>query len=224
MGSLLNSERKVGRVERSIRLRLIVPAYLAVVAGCTTEQVFRSLERTYPPSQVSAQPIVGATPKANASKSARPSGGTGPVASPARLAAPTIQQAASPAAPLSTHVIHDSSVKPAANDVPHPPPSPLVFPPPEADYPIDLATALRLADVSNPTIGVARTMILEALALQLTARTLLLPSLNSGVSYHGHNGLLQRSSGKMIDVSLQSVFTRLGRKPCRRRARRRCPA
>ena len=42
---------------------------------------------------------------------------------------------------------------------------------PPAHYPIDLATALRLADVSNPTIGAARTMILEALALQLTART-----------------------------------------------------
>jgi outer membrane protein TolC len=49
-------------------------------------------------------------------------------------------------------------------------------------------------------------MILEALALQLTARTLLVPSLNSGVSYHGHDGLLQRSSGKMIRVSLQSLY------------------
>ncbi len=70
------------------------------------------------------------------------------------------------------------------------------MPPPAATYPIDLATALRLADVANPTIGAARTMILEALALQLTARTLLLPSLNSGVTYHGHDGLLQRVSGQ----------------------------
>jgi len=73
-----------------------------------------------------------------------------------------------------------------------------------------MATALRLADVGNPTIGAARTMILEALALQLTARTLLLPSLNSGVSYHGHNGVLQRSSGKIIDVSLQSLYAGAG--------------
>ncbi len=55
-----------------------------------------------------------------------------------------------------------------------PAPSPLVMPPPPAVYPIDLATALKLADVSNPTIGASRTMILEALALQLAARTLLL--------------------------------------------------
>ena len=53
-------------------------------------------------------------------------------------------------------------------------------------------------------------MILEALALQLSARTLLLPSLNAGASYHGHNGLLQRSSGKMIDVSLQSLYLGAG--------------
>ncbi|MFI5456157.1 MAG: TolC family protein [Isosphaerales bacterium] len=85
-----------------------------------------------------------------------------------------------------------------------------VIPPPSGTYPIDLATALRLADVGNPTIGAARTKILEALALQLTARTLLLPSLNSGVSYHGHDGVLQRSSGKMIDVSLQSLYVGAG--------------
>src|SRR5262249_32251174 len=29
-------------------------------------------------------------------------------------------------------------------------------------------------------------------------------------SYHGHNGLLQRSSGKMIDVSIQSLYVGAG--------------
>ena len=76
---------------------------------------------------------------------------------------------------------------------------------PTWNYPIDLATALRLADVSNPTIGAARTMILEA-RTSVIARTLLVPSLNAGASYHGHNGVLQRSSGKIIDVSLQSLY------------------
>jgi outer membrane protein TolC len=88
----------------------------------------------------------------------------------------------------------------------------LVIPPPAAEYPIDLATALRLADVANPTIAAARTMILEALALQLSARTLLVPSLNSGVSYHGHDGLLQRSSGKIISVSEQALYIGAGAK------------
>ena len=56
-------------------------------------------------------------------------------------------------------------------------------------------------------------MILEALALQLTARTLLMPSLNWGASYRGHDGLLQRPTGKMIDVSLQSVYLGAGVNP-----------
>jgi outer membrane protein TolC len=69
---------------------------------------------------------------------------------------------------------------------------------------------LRLADVANPTIGRARALILEALALQLTARTLLVPSLNGGGNYHGHNGNLQRSSGKILSVSEQSLYLGAG--------------
>jgi outer membrane protein TolC len=37
-----------------------------------------------------------------------------------------------------------------------------------------------------------------------------LPSLNSGVTYRGHNGILQRVSGKMIDESLQQLFVGAG--------------
>jgi outer membrane protein TolC len=85
-------------------------------------------------------------------------------------------------------------------------PAPRVIPPPSGSYPIDLATALRLADVANPTIGAARARVLEALALQLSARMLLVPSLNSGISYHGHDGVLQRSSGSIIAVSEQSLY------------------
>ncbi len=93
-----------------------------------------------------------------------------------------------------------------------PVPAQLVIPRPLGQYPIDLATALRLADTANPTIGAARTLILEALALQLTARTLLVPSLNSGISYHDHTGVLQRSSGKILSLSQQSLFLGAGAK------------
>ena len=37
-----------------------------------------------------------------------------------------------------------------------------------------------------------------------------MPSLNGGLSYHGHNGNLQRSSGKIISVSLQSLYLGAG--------------
>ena len=210
MGLFFYGGRKVGRCARSKRLRLIFPAALAAFAGCSTERVSRSLERIYPPSLVSAQLIAGSSSKASASKNVRQSLGTGPFASDSPLAATTALTSTSPPASLSAHVVRDSGVEPAATEAPNPPPSPLVIPPPEALYSIDLATALRLADASNPTIGAARTRILEALALQLSARTLLLPSLNSGVSYRGHNGAVQRVSGKMINNSLQSLYVGSG--------------
>jgi outer membrane protein TolC len=75
-----------------------------------------------------------------------------------------------------------------------------------AQYPIDLTTALRLADSENPTIARARAQILASLALQQTARSLLLPNLNAGVTYHGHTGNLIRSSGRILSVSTQSLY------------------
>ncbi len=92
-------------------------------------------------------------------------------------------------------------------------PAPFSIPLPFEEHPIDLATALRLADAANPTIGAARTLVLEALANQLAARVLLVPSLNSGVSYHGHQGFLERSSGKIISLSQQSLYVGSGVMP-----------
>lgn len=105
----------------------------------------------------------------------------------------------------------DGSIKRVADDemkaiVPAPP----VIPPAAGEYPLDLATALKLADVANPTIGRARTVILEALAGQLAARTLLLPSLNSGGNYHGQNGALQRPTGRIELISEQSLYLGAG--------------
>src|SRR5260221_13213634 len=71
---------------------------------------------------------------------------------------------------------------------------------------IDLPTALRLADAENPTIALGRQAIVEAQALQLEARGLLLPSLNAGTMYHLHNGTLQASAGAIRDLTLQSIY------------------
>jgi outer membrane protein TolC len=86
-------------------------------------------------------------------------------------------------------------------------PSPEVIPTsPKGVYPLDLSTALRLADAENPTIAAARASILEALAIQTSARALLVPSLNAGSNYHGHTGNLQRSSGRILNLSEQSLY------------------
>lgn len=85
-------------------------------------------------------------------------------------------------------------------------PSPPLIPPPAAEYPIDLSTALRLAEAENPTIAAARARITESLALQTQARAILLPSLNGGSNFHLHTGNLQRSSGRILNLTEQSLY------------------
>jgi outer membrane protein TolC len=92
-----------------------------------------------------------------------------------------------------------------SSDVPAAISSP-VIPPAEHEYPIDLTTALRLAEVENPMIAEARQRIGAALAVQQGARALLLPTLNVGTNYHAHSGNLQRSSGRILNLNEQSLY------------------
>jgi outer membrane protein TolC len=75
---------------------------------------------------------------------------------------------------------------------------------------IDLEIALRLAGVENPTIALAREQIREALAAQLAARSLLLPSINIGGNYHYHSGNLQASFGGVRNITSQSLYLGFG--------------
>lgn len=75
---------------------------------------------------------------------------------------------------------------------------------------IDLGVALRLAGVDNPTINLARERIEEALANQLAADSLLLPTLNAGGNYRQHNGPLLSSAGFVRDVNLRSAYAGWG--------------
>lgn len=76
----------------------------------------------------------------------------------------------------------------------------------EREFPIDLTTALRLAEVENPRIAEARQRIGAALADRLAARVLLVPSLQFGGNYHGHTGNLQRSSGRILALDENSLY------------------
>jgi outer membrane protein TolC len=111
-------------------------------------------------------------------------------------AGPNVSSSSPPDQPRTVFVARDDLSKV---------PAPFSIPLPFEEHPIDLATALKLADVANPTIGAARALVLEALANQLAARVLLVPSLNYGAGYHGHQGFLQRVSGKIISLSEQSL-------------------
>jgi outer membrane protein TolC len=73
-------------------------------------------------------------------------------------------------------------------------------------YPIDLPTALRLANVASPTIAIAQVRVREALARIDQAEALRLPTLSGGGIYTRHDGITQRQDGTLLTVSRQSFF------------------
>jgi outer membrane protein TolC len=90
-----------------------------------------------------------------------------------------------------------------------PPPRPL--PPPSiaqeaVRLPIDLPTALRIADSANPTVAVARARVAEAYARQRQAEVYWLPTITSGDSYQRHDGQIQDTGGTVFTTSRQSLF------------------
>ncbi|MCE9531531.1 MAG: TolC family protein [Planctomycetes bacterium] len=76
----------------------------------------------------------------------------------------------------------------------------------EGKLPIDLATALRLANAQNPTIALARSRVAEAMARQDQAEVLWLPNLSAGSTYIRHDGNTQNQLGLVFVTSRSSVF------------------
>jgi len=72
--------------------------------------------------------------------------------------------------------------------------------------PIDLPTALRLADSANPTVAVARERVREAYQRQRQAEVLWLPDLRAGPAYVRHDGQIQNSSGLVFSTSKSNFF------------------
>jgi outer membrane protein TolC len=116
-------------------------------------------------------------------------------AAPERLPAPKLER---PASKPEKH----SAQPDLSFDVPA---IPSILPPGET-YPIDLPTALQLAETANPQLGSSRESVREAAAIYRGSRVLLLPNLNAGTNYHQHNGVLQTSFGLMRNLTEQSVY------------------
>jgi outer membrane protein TolC len=76
--------------------------------------------------------------------------------------------------------------------------------------PIDLATVLRLANVQNPELNAARQRILEAAALRQLAAAYFLPSINPGMNFDSHSGVLQQSNGNILSLNRSAVFVGAG--------------
>jgi outer membrane protein TolC len=81
-----------------------------------------------------------------------------------------------------------------------------VLPPASEQRVIDLPTALHLAEAANPMIALGRQAIVEAQAVQMGARGMLLPSLNAGSNYHLHQGVLQSSFGQIRNLTEQALY------------------
>jgi outer membrane protein TolC len=76
--------------------------------------------------------------------------------------------------------------------------------------PIDLPTALRLANADNAQVNLAREQIQQAYAEYNAAGALWLPSLRGGVHWNKHEGTLLSSSGIVRNLSRGSLYTGAG--------------
>jgi outer membrane protein TolC len=83
-------------------------------------------------------------------------------------------------------------------------------PPSQKAVILDLESALGLADVGNPTIGLAREAVRASLAAQLQARVLLVPTLDVGASVNVHDGNLESARGIIRDVDRRSLYAGAG--------------
>lgn len=81
---------------------------------------------------------------------------------------------------------------------------------PEQIASIDLPSALALAGVRNPQLLIARQRVVEAVALRQLAAAQILPNLNLGMNYDDHTGVLQQSSGRIIQLHRQALYVGAG--------------
>lgn len=93
-----------------------------------------------------------------------------------------------------------AAIRPVAQESPAAQP-PLAQRDSASTYPIDLPTALRLADANNPTVGIARARVREATAQLARARVAWVPTLALGPSFFYHGGVDQNRRGDIFTVS-----------------------
>jgi outer membrane protein TolC len=77
-------------------------------------------------------------------------------------------------------------------------------------FPIDLPTALRLADANNLLVAFAREQVSLAQARVDASEALWLPSIQGGGSYNRHEGAIQRIEGMQIQTSRGGFNAGLG--------------
>ena len=75
---------------------------------------------------------------------------------------------------------------------------------------IDLAAALSMVAGQHPLVEIARCRTQQAYAQLAAAKTLWLPTIQAGASYHRLDGNLQASTGQILDINRSSMQAGLG--------------
>ncbi|HVX13552.1 MAG TPA: TolC family protein [Pirellulales bacterium] len=125
------------------------------------------------------------------------------------------RQAATPDAPAQNTpaggaLPRPPATPPTAEAVPVPPASPPSDPGAPRTMPIDLPTALRLANADNVQVAAAREQIRQALAAVSAAEVIWLPSIRGGVNYDRHDGSIQAVQGNQFNTSRSAFYSGLG--------------
>ncbi len=76
--------------------------------------------------------------------------------------------------------------------------------------PINLDSAFRLGGVQNPQIRLAGQQISQAVAERQLAAAVILPTINVGTNYDDHTGVLQQSSGNILNVNRSALYAGAG--------------
>jgi len=79
-------------------------------------------------------------------------------------------------------------------------------------HPIDLPAVLRLAGANNWSIQLAMERVTAAQVRLDAAEALWLPTLNAGLGYTKHDGMIQATTGEVVDVSRNALFVGGGAK------------
>jgi outer membrane protein TolC len=132
--------------------------------------------------------------------------------------APSVEKRATakpdPTSPNQQNVPAPSAPAPPTATLPSPTPLPQaappfdpaeVFTPGTEVMPIDLPTALQIANAGNPTIALARARVDEAVAAVKRAEVLWLPNLQFNPQYLRHDGEIQNSTGVIFSTNKSSL-------------------
>ncbi len=139
-----------------------------------------------------------------------------PSTAPSTVATRPVVPSTTPAVALPSTVLPTAYVEPSRLPPPTPPQLQTTerIPPLQSEnlerYPIDLPTALRLAESSNYQVAYAREQINQAFAKVDSAQSMWLPSIRSGLGYNKHEGQIQDIVGEVFPKSRGNIWSGLG--------------